>query len=80
MASKSHATSVLDASGLRVAADRKTAEVILEIAEQQDAPVIVMGQRGRSRLKVVLLGTVSRDVVNSFHRPVLLVGPTDTGG
>jgi nucleotide-binding universal stress UspA family protein len=65
-----------EASGLRVEADRKTAAIIVETAEREDAPLIVMGQRGRSGLKLALLGTVSRDVVNSFHRPVLIVGPT----
>jgi nucleotide-binding universal stress UspA family protein len=34
---------------------------------------IAMGQRGRSGLKTALLGSVSRDVVNAYHRPVILV-------
>lgn len=37
------------------------------------APAIVMGQRGLSGLKSALLGSVSRDVVNAYHRPVVLV-------
>jgi nucleotide-binding universal stress UspA family protein len=67
-----------DATGLRVAADRKTAPIILDTAEERDAPVIVMGQRGRSGIRQALLGTVSREVINSYHRPVLVVGAQPT--
>jgi nucleotide-binding universal stress UspA family protein len=56
-----------------VAADRPTAEIITATAEEVDAPAIVMGQRGRSALKSAILGSVSRDVVNTYHRPVILV-------
>jgi nucleotide-binding universal stress UspA family protein len=41
-------------------------------ADELDAPAIVMGQRGMSGLKRALLGSVSRDVVNAYHRPVVL--------
>jgi nucleotide-binding universal stress UspA family protein len=44
-----------------------------ERAEELDSPAIVMGQRGRSAIKSAILGSVSRDVVNAFHRPVILV-------
>ena len=62
-----------DAEPLVVVADRPTAELITETAEQHDAPAIVMGQRGLSGLKSAVLGSVSRDVVNAYHRPVVLV-------
>jgi nucleotide-binding universal stress UspA family protein len=62
-----------------VVADRKTAEMIVAVAEEVDAPVIVMGQRGRSAIGTVLLGSVARDVINnSAHRPVMLVAPSDS--
>jgi nucleotide-binding universal stress UspA family protein len=61
------------ADGLLVVADRPTAEVIAAVAEELDAPAIVMGQRGMSGLKSALLGSVSRGVVNAYHRPVVLV-------
>jgi nucleotide-binding universal stress UspA family protein len=32
-----------------------------------------MGQRGLSGLKSALLGSVSREVVNAYHRPVVVV-------
>jgi nucleotide-binding universal stress UspA family protein len=62
-----------DVEPILVAADRGTAEVIASTAEELDAPAIVMGQRGRSALKSALLGSVSRDVVNAYHRPVIIV-------
>jgi nucleotide-binding universal stress UspA family protein len=66
-----------DASAHGVVAERRTAEVIVATAEEADAPVIVMGQRGRSALGSVLLGSVARDVINnSSHRPVMVVAPS----
>jgi nucleotide-binding universal stress UspA family protein len=61
------------AEALLTVADRRTAEIIADTAEQLDAPAIVMGQRGASGLKSAVLGSVSRDVVNAYHRPVVLV-------
>jgi nucleotide-binding universal stress UspA family protein len=68
-----------EATPLSVAADRKTAAIIVAAAEEHDAPVIVMGQRGRSAIGAAMLGSVARDVINSFHRPVILVAPTADG-
>jgi nucleotide-binding universal stress UspA family protein len=62
-----------DAQALLLEADRPTAELIAATAEELDAPGIVMGQRGLSGLKSALLGSISRDVVNAHHRPVVLV-------
>jgi nucleotide-binding universal stress UspA family protein len=62
-----------DARELLLAADRPTGELIAATADELDAPAIVMGQRGMSGLKSALLGSVSRDVVNAYHRPVIVV-------
>ena len=62
-----------DAGPLLLVADRPTAALIADQAEELDAPAIVMGQRGMSGLKSAVLGSVSRDVVNAYHRPVVLV-------
>ncbi len=56
-----------------IEADGRLAEIIAATAEEADAPAIVMGSRGRTGLKSALLGSVSRDVVNAQHRPVILV-------
>jgi nucleotide-binding universal stress UspA family protein len=62
-----------EAEPLLMAADRPTAALITEAAEELDAPAIIMGQRGLSGLKSAVLGSVSRAVVNAYHRPVVLV-------
>jgi nucleotide-binding universal stress UspA family protein len=62
-----------DAEALLLVADAPTADIIARTAEELDAPAIVMGQRGHSGLKSAVLGSVSRDVVNAYHRPVILV-------
>jgi nucleotide-binding universal stress UspA family protein len=65
-----------DASGQRIVADRKTAEIIVATAEEHVSPLIVMGQRGRSGLKAALLGlgSVAQGVLSSYGGPVMLVG------
>jgi nucleotide-binding universal stress UspA family protein len=62
-----------EAEPLLQVADRPTAALIAATAEELDAPAIVIGQRGMSGLKSAVLGSVSRDVVNAYHRPVLVV-------
>jgi nucleotide-binding universal stress UspA family protein len=62
-----------EAEPLLLEADRRTAELIAATADELDAPAIVMGQRGMSGLKSAVLGSVSRDVVNGYHRPVIVV-------
>jgi nucleotide-binding universal stress UspA family protein len=65
-----------EASGQCIAADRKTAEIIIATAQEHDASLIVMGQRGRSGLKAALLGlgSVAQGVLDAYGGPVLLVG------
>ena len=65
-----------DASGQRVAADRKTADIIVATAQEHGASLIVMGQRGRSGLKAALLGlgSVAQGVLSAYGGPVMLVG------
>jgi nucleotide-binding universal stress UspA family protein len=62
-----------EAEALLLAADRPTGELIAATADELDAPAIVMGQRGVGGLKSALLGSVSRDVVAAYHRPVVIV-------
>ena len=46
---------------------------ILDVAEEEDARMVVMGSRGRSAIASALLGSVSHGVVQRSRRPVLLV-------
>lgn len=65
----------LDATGLSMAAERRTSEIIAGLAEEHDAVLIVMGQRRRSSVGKLLLGSVAREVLGMHERPVMLVGP-----
>ena len=62
-----------EADPLLLEADRRTAEIVAGKAEELDAPAIVIGTRGLSGLKTAVLGSVAREVVNAYHRPVVLV-------
>ena len=65
------------ARGLRAAplvanSTDSVAHAILEVAEEIDARLIVIGSRGRRGLKSLLLGSVSHHVVQHARRPVLV--------
>lgn len=60
-----------DASPLVVAGDPVWHRVI-EVADEQDASVIVIGSRGRSGLKVAVLGSVATAIAQHSDRPVLV--------
>jgi len=55
--------------GLRTQA----ADTILDVAEEIDAQMIVLGWRPRSRVTEAVLGGVARDVLRRTKRPVLSV-------
>jgi nucleotide-binding universal stress UspA family protein len=48
-------------------------EAIIAYADELDAPLIVLGSRGRSSIKSMLLGDVAHDIVQRSSRPVFLV-------
>lgn len=59
---------------------RGVAEALAEHAAQRDAGVVVVGSRGRSAARELLLGTVALAVVHHGQRPVLVVpSPPRTG-
>ena len=49
------------------------AEAILEIAREKEIDLIVMGTRGRSRIKRLILGSVAQRVVGQAPCPVMVV-------
>src|SRR5205823_14766882 len=61
-----------EAEPLLVNAEHKTSRIIVSLAEEHDAPLIVMGQRKRSAVGTLIL---AREVLGVQHGPVLLVGP-----
>lgn len=56
-----------------IATDRSTAGAIVEYAEHKNIDLIVIGTRGRSGFKRMLLGSVASGVVTYAHCPVLVV-------
>lgn len=51
----------------------RSADVIVEIANEEDVDLIVMGSRGLGGIKGWVLGSTSRSVVNSCTKPILIV-------
>ena len=49
------------------------APTIIEIADERDADIMVVGKRGQSRVKGILLGSVSQKLVSLASRPVIVV-------
>ena len=62
-----------DAEPLAVKAAGPVWKTILEIADSHDAAAIVMGSRGLTGIRSMLLGSVSSHVVHHAERPTLVV-------
>jgi nucleotide-binding universal stress UspA family protein len=63
----------LDADPLVIKATGSVWKAILETADQHDAASIVMGSRGLTGLRSMLLGSVSNGVVHHAERPALVI-------
>jgi nucleotide-binding universal stress UspA family protein len=68
-----------EAGALPVVAEGKTSEIIASTAEAEGSLLITMGQRERSAIGRLVLGSVARGVLETDHRPVLLAGPSRPG-
>jgi nucleotide-binding universal stress UspA family protein len=51
------------------------AERLADLADEEDAELIVVGSRGRGRFKAAFLGSVSNSLVGVARCPVLIVPP-----
>jgi nucleotide-binding universal stress UspA family protein len=60
------------------AREKGIGEALIEVAMSHQAGLIVLGTRGRSNVKSMLLGSVAHDVVCKSPLPVLVV-PDKTG-
>ena len=73
-----HLTRAGVANGLRQVTDgRPPAEVLLAVARETDAVLIVLGLHQRSRLATRVLGSTARSVVLEAPCPVLIVPDID---
>lgn len=63
----------LQAEPLTIEADGPVWEAIVETADRRQAAVIVLGSRGLTSLRSILLGSVSATVVHQAHRPTLVI-------
>ncbi len=60
--------------GLRTrVAHGSPAEVLLDLADEEDADLIAVGARGIGRLQMLTMGSTSSKVVQASTRPVLVV-------
>ncbi len=63
----------LEAEAMAVAATEAVWRTIVEVADSEDATVIVMGSRGLTGVHSVLLGSVSTAVLHHAVQPTLVV-------
>ena len=63
----------LDAQAATACAKGPIWQAIVEFAEQRGAPVIVIGARGLTGIRHMLLGSVSEGVTRQARRPTLVV-------
>jgi nucleotide-binding universal stress UspA family protein len=63
----------LDAEPVSIGSTGHVWETIVGVADRQDATSIVMGSRGLTGLRSILLGSVSNAVVHHADRPTLIV-------
>jgi nucleotide-binding universal stress UspA family protein len=67
----------LNAAPLVVQASGAVWKTIVDVADEHDAAIIVMGSRGLTGVRSLLLGSVSGHVVHHAGRPVLVVPAGD---
>ena len=70
----------LSATPVAVRADRNVAAAVLDAADDHNARCIVVGSRGRSGGRALVLGSVSNAVVHQSARPVVVVPSVDGAG
>jgi len=56
-----------------VIVERAPATALVELADERDARVIVVGTRGESPIRGALLGSTPHKLLHLSHRPVLVV-------
>jgi nucleotide-binding universal stress UspA family protein len=70
----------LEAQPFAVEASGSVSKTIVEIADRQNAAAIVMGSRGLTGVRSMLLGSVSSGVLHRADRPTLVIRQPGAGG
>jgi nucleotide-binding universal stress UspA family protein len=60
-------------TAVAVEAEHGVATAIIDAADEHDAALVVMGTRGNTGIRSLLLGSVSHSVAHHAHRPLLIV-------
>lgn len=55
--------------------DGSPAHVLMQVAEKENAAMIVVGSRGRGGFAELLLGSVSHQLAHHSHVPLLIIPP-----
>ena len=63
----------IEAEPIAVKATGPVWRTIVEVADDNDAAVIVIGSRGHTGIRSLLLGSVSNAVVHHAHQPTLVI-------
>jgi nucleotide-binding universal stress UspA family protein len=63
----------LTADGLVVAGEGSVADTLVTLAEERDAPAVVLGAHGHGTVSEILLGSTTRDVLHRAGCPVVIV-------
>jgi nucleotide-binding universal stress UspA family protein len=56
-----------------IIAEESIVSEIIEFGERENIDLIIMGTRGRTGFKKLLLGSVASGVINFAHCPVLVI-------
>lgn len=73
-----HVADTLAQDGFRVRTvvrEGEPEEVILAVAGEENADLIIMGTHGRSGLSLLVMGSVAEKVMHATDRPVMFVKP-----
>jgi nucleotide-binding universal stress UspA family protein len=69
-----------EAKAITLRSDGPVADAIVQYVEEHAPPIVVMGTRGLSGARSVIAGSVSHQVTQHLHTPVLTVPPDGTKG
>jgi nucleotide-binding universal stress UspA family protein len=67
----------LDAKGCAVADTVTVADTLVRLAEEHDAAAVAVGNHGHGKLREMIVGSTTREVIEKAPCPALVVGGAD---